>query len=186
MTRWFEDVEPGERFPIGTHSFTEEEIVRFALNYDPQSLHVDPKAAEAEPFGGLTASGWHAVVVGHRKMVDALEAEAERLRREGQRPGVSGPSPGVNRIEISSPVRPGDTLTYSLTITGKRVSNSLPGWGLLFNRIDAVNQRGEAVYHADVVGFSKRRDYKMPLGIRLKAVVGRLVRLLGLVARQKG
>ena len=61
------------------------------------------------PFGGLVASGWHTVSVGHRHMVDALFAEEERLRALGSEPGVSGPSPGVNSMEFKVPVRPGDT-----------------------------------------------------------------------------
>ena len=107
------------------------------------------------------------MTVGHRKMVDALFAEEERLRGLGEEPGVSGPSPGVNKMEFKAPVRPGDTVTYTLIVTGKRPSNSIPGWGLLFNTLDAVNQRGELVYHAELVGFSKLRDYKMPLRMRL-------------------
>ena len=100
-------------------------------------------------------------------MVDALFAEEERLRGLGKEPGVSGPSPGVNKMEFKSPVRPGDTVTYTLTVTGKRPSNSIPGWGLLFNSLDAVNQRGEKVYHAELVGFSKLRDYRMPPHLRV-------------------
>ena len=63
---------------------------------------------------------------------------------------------------------------------GKRLSRSLPGWGLLFNAIAGTNQRGETVYHAQVVAFTKRRDYHMPLGMRLafawRAVLARLQR----------
>ena len=162
MTRWFEDVTIDEPFPLGSHNFTEAEILAFGREYDPQYFHVDPTAASQSHFGGVVASGWHTVLVGHRKMVDALDAEEVRLRDLGQEPGVSGPSPGVNRMEFKSPVRPGDTVTYMLTVTSKRPSNSIPGWGLLFNSLDAVNQRGETVYHAELVGFSKLRDFKMP------------------------
>jgi len=120
------------------------------------------------PFGGITAATLlRAVLMGHRKMVDALDAEEVRLRALGQQPGVSGPSPGVNKMEFKAPVRPGDTVTYTLTVTGKRPSNSIPGWGLLFNSLDAVNQRGEQVYHAELVGFSKLRDYQTPLHLRV-------------------
>jgi acyl dehydratase len=100
-------------------------------------------------------------------MVDALGAEEERLRGLGEEPGVSGPSPGINKMEFKAPVRPGDTVTYTLVVTGKRPSNSIPGWGLLFNTLDAVNQRGERVYHAELVGFSKLRDFKMPLRLKM-------------------
>lgn len=139
MTRWFENIVIDEAFPLGSHTFTADEIIRFATLYDPQYFHLDPAAAQHSHFGGLVASGWHTVSVGHRKMVDALFAEEERLRGLGEEPGVSGPSPGVNAMEFKVPVRPGDTVTYELVVTGKRPSNSIPGWGLLFNRLTAVN-----------------------------------------------
>ncbi len=174
MTRWFEDIVIGEVFPLGSHDFTEAEIIRFGRLYDPQYFHVDPEAARHSHFGGLVASGWHTVSVGHRHMVDALFAEEERLRSLGREPGVSGPSPGVNKMEFKVPVRPGDRVTYTLVVTSKRPSNSIPGWGLLFNTIEGTNQRGETVYHAELVGFSKLRDYKMPLRLRLLMALTRL------------
>ena len=183
MTRWFEDIELNEPFPLGSHDFTEAEIIRFGQLYDPQYFHVDPVAASYSHFGGLVASGWHTVTVGHRHMVDALFAEEDRLRGLGQEPGVSGPSPGVNKMEFKAPVRPGDRVTYTLVVTGKRPSNSIPGWGLLFNTLEAVNQRGELVYHAELVGFSKLRDYKMPLRLRLLMPLTRLPLLGKLLTR---
>ncbi|WIY51873.1 MaoC/PaaZ C-terminal domain-containing protein [Devosia sp. YIM 151766] len=182
MTRWFEDVTLDEAFPLGSHTFTEAEIIRFGGLYDPQYFHTDPNLAKHSHFGGLIASGWHTVSVGHRKMVDALFAEEERLRALGQEPGVSGPSPGVNAMDFKAPVRPGDTVTYQLIVTGKRRSNTIPGWGLLFNRLTAINQRGELVYSADLVGFSKLRDYRMPARLRVLLaltkvpVLGKLIR----------
>jgi acyl dehydratase len=186
MTRWFEDITLDEAFPLGSHHFTEAEIIRFGQLYDPQYFHVDPEAARHSHFGGLVASGWHTVSVGHRRMVDALFAEEDRLRGLGQEPGVSGPSPGVNSMEFKVPVRPGDTVTYTLTVTGKRPSNSIPGWGLLFNRLDAVNQHGELVYRADLVGFSKLRDYTMPLRLRLLLALTRIPVLGKVIANRTG
>jgi acyl dehydratase len=183
VTRWFEDIGVGDRFPLGSHTFTEAEIVRFGALYDPQYFHTDPEAAKAGPFGGLVASGWHTVAVGQRLMVDALFAEEERLRGLGEEPGVSGPSPGVNLMEFTAPVRPGDTVSYALTVTNKRPSNSLPGWGLTFNAIDATNQRGELVYHADLVAFTKLRDYRTPWRLRVLAALTRVPTLRKLLAR---
>ena len=183
MTRWFEDITIDEPFSLGEHTFTEEEIIRFGKMYDPQYFHVDPDLAKHSHFGGLVASGWHTVSVGHRKMVDALFAEEQRLRAQGEEPGVSGPSPGVNSMAFKAPVRPGDTVTYTLTVTGKRASASIPGWGLLFNHLTAVNQRGELVYDAELVGFNKLRDYRMPLRIRLAMALTRVPGLNKLLAR---
>ncbi|WEJ34415.1 MaoC family dehydratase [Devosia sp. SD17-2] len=174
MTRWFENIVIDEAFPLGSHTFTEDEIIAFAKLYDPQYFHIDPEAAKHSHFGGIIASGWHTVSVGHRRMVDALDAEAERLRTLGEEPGVSGPSPGVNSMDFKVPVRPGDTVSYELVVTGRRPSNSLPGWGLLFNRLTATNQRGELVYRAELVGFSKLRDYRMPLKLRLLLALSKI------------
>jgi acyl dehydratase len=177
MTRWFETITLGEPFPLGEHTFTADEIIRFGKAYDPQYFHTDPQAARHSHFGGLIASGWHTVSIGHRHMVDALEAEEQRLRGIGEEPGVSGPSPGVNKMEFKVPVRPRDTVRYTLTVTDKRPSNSIPGWGLFFNTITAHNQRDELVYRAELVGFSKLRDYRMPMRL---VVLQALTRLPGL------
>lgn len=174
MTRWFEDLVIDDVFPLGEHRFTQAEIIRFATLYDPQYFQTDPEAAKASHFGGLVASGWHTVSIGHRKMVDALDAEAHRLRALGQQPGLSGPSPGVNFMEFKAPVRPGDTIAYTLAVISKRPSNSIPGWGLLFNRLEAVNQHGQLVYRAEVVGFSKLRDYRLPLRLKLLQALTKL------------
>lgn len=183
MTRWFEDVSLDTAYDLGSHTFTQAEIIRFGKLYDPQYFHVDPEAARHSHFGGLVASGWHTVSVGHRLMVDRLEAEEDIVRAEGGEPGVSGPSPGVNRMDFKAPVRPGDTVSYTLTVTGKRPSNSIPGWGLLFNLLEAHNQHGELVYSADLVGFSKLRDYKMPLKVKAALALARVPGLKALARR---
>lgn len=167
MTRWYEDIEIDEAFPLGEHTFTAAEIIRFAQLYDPQYFHTDPEAAKHSHFDGLIASGWHTASVGHRKMVDALSAEAERLESIGEKPGIPGPSPGINRMDFTNPVRPGDTVRYQLTVTQKRPSKSLPGWGVLHQRIEAHKTSGDIVYVAELVGFIKMRDYKPPFNVRL-------------------
>lgn len=174
MTRWYEDIVEDEVFALGSHTFTADEIISFGKTYDPQYFHLSEEDAEQSHFGGLIASGWHTAVVGHRLMVDALFAEEARLRAAGKEPGLSGPSPGVNRVDFKLPVHVGDTITYELSVTGKRLSNSIPGWGLLFNTLDGTNQRGELVYRAELVSFTKLRDYRMPLRLRLVAALTRI------------
>jgi acyl dehydratase len=186
MTQWFEEIVVVQPHPLGSHTFAADEIVRFGQLYDPQYFHLSEDDAKHSQFGGLVASGWHTVVVGHRLMVDALFADDDLHRQRGEEPGVSGPSPGVNRMDFKAPVRPGDTVSYTLTVTGKRESNSLPGWGLLFNDLNAINQRGELVYHAELVGFTKLRDYKMPLKLRLLMALTRLPVLGKLLAGRTG
>ncbi len=182
MTLWFEDIDNETVWPLGEYTFTQEEIIHFAKLYDPQYFHIDPEAAEHSHFGGLIASGWHTVSVGHKVMVDFMYAHDAEQRAKGEEPGVSGPSPGVNKMEFKAPVRPGDTIRFDLSVKNKRKSNSLPGWGLLTSIISAYNQDDELVYRSEIASFSKLRDYKPKLRERVllamaaMPVLGKLLR----------
>lgn len=167
MTLWFEDIESGTSWDLGRHTFTEDEIIAFAQKYDPQYFHIDPEAAKEGPFGGLVASGWHTVSMGHKVMVDYLYTHDDMMRARGEEPGVSGPSPGVNKMVFKAPVRPGDEIHFKVTVRNKRKSQSLPGWGVLLNVIEAHNQNAELVYHSEIASFSKLRDYKPTLKVRI-------------------
>jgi acyl dehydratase len=160
VTRWFENVILDESFELGSHRFEEADMVAFAQAYDPEYFHIDPQAARHSHWGGLVASGWQVASVGHRLMVERLFAEEASLRARGEEPGVSGPSPGGSKLEFKAPVRPDDVVSYRLSVYDKRASNSIAGWGLLFNRMIGTNQKGEEVYFSEFVGFSKLRDYR--------------------------
>ena len=84
---------------------------------------------------------------------------------------------------FKTPVRPGDTVRYALTVTGKRPSASIPGWGLLFNTLEAHNQRGDLVYRAELVGFSKLRDFRPSPSQRLVMALAKWPALARLVRR---
>ncbi len=115
-------------------------------------------------------------------MVDFMYAHDAEQRAKGEEPGVSGPSPGVNKMEFKAPVRPGDTIRFDLSVKNKRKSNSLPGWGLLTSIISAYNQDDELVYRSEIASFSKLRDYKPKLRERVllamaaMPVLGKLLR----------
>ena len=68
--RYFEDYRPGSVCIYGPVTMREEDIVEFAVRYDPQPIHTDPRAAAAGPFGGLIASGWHTIAVVMRVLVE--------------------------------------------------------------------------------------------------------------------
>ena len=68
--RYWEDYQVGQKFPLGSTSFTAEEIVAFGRRFDPQPFHIDETAAKASMFGGLIASGWHVAAKMMRLFVD--------------------------------------------------------------------------------------------------------------------
>lgn len=143
---YWEDFAPGEVLEIGRHTFTEEEIIAFATQFDPQPFHTDPEAARGTFYGGLIASGWHTCAIGMRLMVQSYIGRA-----------ASAGSPGVDNIRWLGPVRPGDTITYRRRILEARPSGSRPGIGLVRSRSEAVNQHGETVMTMDGWGLFRRR-----------------------------
>lgn len=166
MTQWFEDIVVNETHELGTHTFHLAEMIKFSKMYDNQYFHTDPELADHSHFGGLIASGWHTACVGHRYMVDFLFEIERQLLDADKKPGVSGPSPGINSMTFTTPVRDGDTVKYQMTITSKRASASVQGWGILIVQIKATNQRDELVYTQESAGFSKLRDFKPTLKMR--------------------
>ena len=143
---WWEDFKVGERSEMGRHTFGADEIVTFARQFDPQPFHTDPQAARESAFGGLIASGWQVCAVGMRLMVDQYIGRT-----------VSLGSPGIEDIRWLRPVRAGDTLTYSRTVTASRASATRAGVGLVKHRWEAVNQSGETVLSMEGWGMYGRR-----------------------------
>ena len=56
--KYFEDFKVGLKFESDRNLISKEEIKDFASKYDPQSFHLDEKAASNGPFGQLTSSGF--------------------------------------------------------------------------------------------------------------------------------
>ncbi|MCC6209454.1 MAG: MaoC family dehydratase [Burkholderiales bacterium] len=143
---YWEDLQQEESAELGSHTFTAEEIIAFARQFDPQPFHTDAEAAKGTIFGGLIASGWHTCSVGMRLMVDRYVNRSASLG-----------SPGLDNIRWLAPVRAGDTITYRRVTTATRVSESKPEIGLVQTRWEALNQRGEMVMTMAGWGMFRRR-----------------------------
>jgi len=130
----FEDFEVGKAYTIGSHTFTREEIVNFAEQFDPQPFHVNDAAAEASIYGGLIASGWHTCSVMMGLLVRNFLAGSTSMG-----------SPGLDELSWLKPLRAGDTLTMKNTVVGKRVSASKPDRGIVETRWEGYNQHDEMV-----------------------------------------
>ena len=53
---YFEDINLEETVEVGSYTVTEEEIITFAEQFDPQPFHVDAEAARESLFGGLVGA----------------------------------------------------------------------------------------------------------------------------------
>jgi acyl dehydratase len=141
---YFEDYQPGASYDCGVVSFDEASIIKFAKDFDPQPMHVDPAAAAASPFGGLIASGWHTAAMVMRLLVDNyLSIEA------------SLGSPGIDEIRWPYPVRPGDTLRVRATVIEARRSLSKPDRGIVKTLIEALNADDRTVMRATAINLMR-------------------------------
>ena len=143
---YWEDFPEGRVFEYGSRRLSEEEIIAFARDWDPQRYHVNPAAASESPYGGLIASGWHTGCVMMRLMCDAYLNEASCIG-----------SPGIDEWRFALPVRPGDTLRYRATVLEARPSASKADRGIVKWRWELVNQRGEVAVSMTGTQFFLRR-----------------------------
>lgn len=132
--RFLDDFRVGEKFVSGGVTITESEIIRFALQYDPQSFHLDVTAAEKSPYGGLIASGFHTLSLCFRMFIQS-----------GILAACSIGSPGIDEVRWLAPVRPGDTLRTETEVLELKPSASRPDRGILRMKYVGVDQRGAAV-----------------------------------------
>lgn len=132
--QYFEDIVPGHSSETGVKTMTETDIIRFAKEFDPQPMHVDPEAARSIT-GGLIASGWHTAAVTMRLMLG--------MREKPMAPGTLGL--GFQELRWLQPVRPGDSLRVRIEVLETRPSESKPDRGIITSRLTTLNQRGELV-----------------------------------------
>lgn len=145
--QYYEDIVVGQGRDTGSHTFTEEAIIEFARQFDPQPFHIDPEAAKDSNFGGIIASGWHTAATVMRLLVDsAIDLEA------------SLGSPGFDDLSWLKPVRPGDTIRARLTCIEKTPSKSRPGIGSARFLVEVFNQKDELVMKFISIGLMRFRN----------------------------
>ena len=125
---------------------TEEDIIAFARQWDPQPFHVDPVAAKDSVYGGIIASGWQTALL-------TMRLQVENLLNHTDAQG----SPGVENIRFRKPVRPGERLSARYTILKAEPSAKRPTLGKLLGRTELIDDGGDVVYQMDGWGLIGRR-----------------------------
>ena len=143
---YFEDFSVGRVFDSGTRQLSEQDILGFAREYDPQYFHTDPEAAKQSIFGGLIASGWQTVGVCMRLMCDSYLLESSSMG-----------SPGMDAVRWVKPVYPGDTLRMRATVIAAKPSASKPDRGMATMRCNIYNQKDELVMHMQGMQMMEQR-----------------------------
>lgn len=140
---YFEDFEPGQRFSTASQVISQDDIIGFASQWDKQSFHLDPVAAESSIYGGLIASGFHTLLISFNLVVEAA------IWTES-----SQGSPGMEDLRWLAPVRPSDTLTVDFEVVSKRKSTTRSDRGYVLWDHFTRNQDGVRVLSYRSTGIS--------------------------------
>jgi acyl dehydratase len=142
--RAFEDYEIGEERATLGRTITEADVVLHAgQTGDFFPHHMDAEWCATQPFGQRVAHGTlvFSVAVG----MTATEINQRAF------------SYGYDRLRFVKPVFIGDTLTVKVTVAEKR-DHKRPEYGVVVERLEATNQRGETVLVCDHLLLAERRE----------------------------
>lgn len=130
---FLDDLTVGQRFSSETYELTEEKLIAFATEYDPQPFHLDKAAAETTLFKGLAASGWHTAAI------------TMKLLNNGGAPLAGGIIGAGGQVEWPRPTRPGDVLCVVSEVVEIIPSRSKPQQGIVVMRCETKNQHDEVL-----------------------------------------
>ncbi len=132
---WYEELDVGARYlhRPGRTATEADNVLFSSLTMNTQALHLDAAFSESQPFGRrLMNSMW--------TLATLIGASVSQITQ-----GTLVAQLGLTDITFPAPVFHGDTLYSETEITGKRLSASRPGQGIVTMRHTGRNQRGEVV-----------------------------------------
>src|ERR1019366_2200572 len=144
---YFDDLKPGNTFTSPSFILTEQQLIEFSKNYDPQSFHLDAEAAASSHFGGLVAGGFQTAALAW-----ALALKTG-VFKECALAGL-----GIEGLRWLRPVRAGDMLTCRFEVLEARMSSSRPGQGIAVSRFDLFNQNADVVFTMRMAQLLKCRE----------------------------
>ncbi len=132
--RYYEDLVIGEVRESSTRTITLEELLEFAVRYDPQYFHADPVAAKQSIFGEVIASGIHSAAIWR-----ALDHEIS-----GDIRWICGVA--WEDVRWPNPLRAGDSVRARAEGLAKRPSRKGDGRGIVEYRYTLLNQHDAVVF----------------------------------------
>lgn len=147
MTKYFDDLVPGEQIETAARTVTETDVVQFAqLTGDWNPIHTDVEFAKASPFGQRLAHG-----------MLGLSFAIGLLDRTGVFSGSAIANLGVEEWRFKAPIRIGDTIRLVVTIIETRLASD-GARGIVGRSFALYNQRDELVQEGRIPIMVKRRS----------------------------
>lgn len=129
--RTFESLKVGEFRRSRERTVTQEEIIAFARDYDPQWFHSDPELARGSVFGEVVASGIHILAL-WRQLDHEINSDIDFVC------GI-----GWDELRLRHAIRSGDMIHVTSQIVELRPSETRTDRGIALTRYAVVNQHGE-------------------------------------------
>ena len=130
---YYEDYTIGLEMNGGAYHVSEEEILEFGRRFDRQPIHNDKAEAARSHFGGLVAPGC---------LTFCIRTNLANQMRD--RPALVA-GLGVEKMDLSNPVRAGDDPSLRMRVTDRRLSAKRPDRGIITMEHAVLNQNGETV-----------------------------------------
>lgn len=127
---YLDDLVVGAEFKSSEHTLDQEQIIKFAKEFDPQPFHTNEEAAKETFFNGIAASGWHTAAITMKLMVESLPFQTGII-------GLGGD------ISWPRPTRPGETLHAMCKVLEIVPSRSKPDRGIVTVECLTFNQNDE-------------------------------------------
>ena len=131
--RFYEDIEVGEKLVSEPYTVSEQEIIDFAMQFDPRAIHTDAQAGLESEFGGLIASGIHIMAL-WRKLEFTLTEQTATIC------GL-----GSDEMRLELPLYANDTIYVQQQPVAKRRSKSLANRGIVQYESKVFNQDDKVV-----------------------------------------
>lgn len=135
---YFDDLEEGDTFDVGTETLTRSDIISFAEKWDPQPYHLGEDPEFDTVFDGLVASGLHTLCVGSRMFVDNVGTSIANM---GGR--------SIGPIHFHRPVPPNSTLSGEVVVKSKTRSSRRSDRGNVQFELVRTNESEEDVMQAN-------------------------------------
>lgn len=142
---FFDDVRSGFSFSTPRLTVTEEAIIGFAQEWDPQPFHLDQMAAQSSVFAGLCGSGLHTTLLTYRLYL-----------QHGLFEGTAVAGLGIDGVRFLHPMRPSDTLQVHGRIKDARLTRH-PERGLVVLALQTYNQHGQMLLELQLTLLVQRR-----------------------------
>jgi acyl dehydratase len=130
---FFEDIVVGATLSSGPYAVLTDDVVGFAIRWDPLPIHVDPDAAVKSPFGALTAAGIHTLAI-KQVLMHRLPIVTSVLC-----------TLGFDEVRFPQPLYAGRSVTLTVAWLEKRISKSRPDRGIVRLEARLATERGEIV-----------------------------------------